>query len=368
MNSAGSGTLSDTVVLVHLKEQLDKASATQLEAEMAINPNLQYYKYWDSLKARYTRDVRALHRQNWRMVKLRKASNKVTLQEWAEFTATYLAKRNLVEDWTDAEDEEFVFSQVPEEKQKKVMEETNRKRRGQNWVRIMIPSGVTAVEFRTELETELGHLLNKVNADRRWLLVECANAQEKQELLELNEATIGGAVIRCNTAEYHMSGEEMLTFVRQLLEEEYELELRRKTCGYAADHEHETHEDDQRTIFAIAKPSAGTQMTRPENREPMGSQASSSTTQNNKKWEPRSASAQTRSSDTPGFRNNTQSPTARVGEPRGKQCWNCYNKYLPFDHDYDKCPKNLERWAKRAATPTPTPKGAAKSPPAPPQH
>ena len=113
MHGASRGTLPDAVVLMTLKKYLDEASAEWLLGKMAIDPDLPYYEFWDELKGKFLRDARATHRQNWLSVKLSTSGSTANLQEWSKFQALYTSKRTLVEDWSDAEDQKHVFSQVP---------------------------------------------------------------------------------------------------------------------------------------------------------------------------------------------------------------------------------------------------------------
>ena len=62
------------------------------------------HEFWDQLQSRFVRDASALHRQNWRMVKLRISGSQIILQDWEKFHALYVSRRALVEDWTDADD------------------------------------------------------------------------------------------------------------------------------------------------------------------------------------------------------------------------------------------------------------------------
>ena len=113
MHGASPGTLPDAVVLMNLKNFLDVASSALLAGKMALDPDLSYYQFWEELKSKFIRDARAVHRQNWRTVRLTTAGSQATLQEWLTFQAIYTSRRGLVEDWSDAEDQQNVFSQVP---------------------------------------------------------------------------------------------------------------------------------------------------------------------------------------------------------------------------------------------------------------
>ena len=126
----GQGVLPDATVLLTLKGYLDAASAADLQGRLNMDEKLSYYEFMELLRARHLRDGRMTHRRKWSMVKLQKNGKSPTLQEWSKFEATYLAKRAMVEDWTDAEDHKLVFQQIPSELQKKVVRETSNRRQG----------------------------------------------------------------------------------------------------------------------------------------------------------------------------------------------------------------------------------------------
>ena len=146
------GVIPDTVALMTLKALLDRASATLLEDKLDRNENLAYYDFWDELKARFTRDGRTTNRQAWEMVRLHKVGFTPTLQEWNEYQAAYVKKRALVEDWSDAEDRKFVFKQVPEKYQKRIINETSTVRAKQYWMRVSVPPEITPQEVLETLE------------------------------------------------------------------------------------------------------------------------------------------------------------------------------------------------------------------------
>ena len=225
LHSGGRGALSDALVLTTLKKYLDKASLALLEAEWCTDPDLGYYAFWEKLKSRFQRDVRTTHRHNWGAVKLVTYGSRPTLQEWTEFQAAYLGKRALVEEWGDEEDRRMVFSQVPEQYHQKIMTETQRRRRGQKWIRVGIPQGISSVKVREELEAEVGEPLTKINMEKRHFIVECPREEIYQKLLALDGSKIEGKPLRLQRAEYNMSGEEILAHVSILLQQEDELRL-----------------------------------------------------------------------------------------------------------------------------------------------
>jgi hypothetical protein len=228
MYGASQGALPDAVVLMNLKNFLDEASAALLQGKMALDPDLSYYAFWDELKSKFLRDARSVHRQNWRAVKV-VSTNPVTLQEWAKFQAIYCAKRALVEDWSDAEDQQHVFSQVPAGLQMKVLAETRKRRNGKLWVRVVLPPGLKMIDVVENLENELGTQLNVISQDKRHFVVACRNQVEMGSLLDLEDCKLDGGVIRVQRVEYSMSGDDILSHVKQLLETDDEFQTLRRS-------------------------------------------------------------------------------------------------------------------------------------------
>ena len=150
MYGASPGFLDDTAVLYTLWGLLDEASATMLEGQMFVDPSLSYYKFWGEVKEKFRKDARTAHRQAWRAVRLQLSGNRVSLLDWNKFQAAYKAKRKLVEDWSEAEDQQNVFSQIPIEYHSKVLNEIGKRRSGKKWVRVVVPENLSAHEVMGE--------------------------------------------------------------------------------------------------------------------------------------------------------------------------------------------------------------------------
>ena len=231
MYGASGGVLPDEAVLLTLKKYLDDASATVLVGKMGLDPNLSYYTFWESLRSKFLRDARTMHRQNWRSVRLQMSTEKLTLQEWERFQAQYVSRRDLVEDWTDAEDQSYVFAAIPSYYQSKVLGETGRRRNGKRWVRVMIPQGKTQQEIIQLLEMELGYPLRVESSEKRHFVVACDTDQDVNALMEWDGSNIHGRVITVSRAQYSMTGDDLFAFVRRLLEEEEELRNLQRAYG-----------------------------------------------------------------------------------------------------------------------------------------
>jgi len=235
-----------------LKNYLDDASAAWLQGKMEMDSDLSYYNFWEELKSKFTRDARAVHRQNWRAVKVTLAGSKVTLQEWSKFQAIYTTKRSMVEDWSDAEDQQHVFSQVPSGLQIKVLNETQKRRHDKKWVRVVVPPGMTVQEIMADVEQELGAPLHLISEDKRHFVLACSTDNEVRKLLELDGGKIGQQVLRVQRAEYSMTGDEMLTYVRRLLETGDELDSLRRSYGCEVPDQPKVH-----VVQAAPSPSGG---------------------------------------------------------------------------------------------------------------
>jgi hypothetical protein len=99
--------------LVILKGKLDKASAAWLGQMMTENPNLDYWTFWNELRARFQKDIQTTHKQNWKSVKLQYAGLFPELQDWNHFQAQYKTKRAQVNGWNREDDRQQVLAQLP---------------------------------------------------------------------------------------------------------------------------------------------------------------------------------------------------------------------------------------------------------------
>ena len=235
MHGAVPGVMSDAVVLMTLRGYLDEASATALESQLHCDPSLSYYKFWGELKDKFLRDARTTHRQNWRAVKLQITGPRLSLYDWARFQAAYVAKRGLVEDWTESEDQQYVFSQLPPEYQARVLRETGKRRATKKWVRVVVPPALTNSEIIDELAGELGRDLQGVILERRNFIIPCIGEAEMKHLLDMDGSLMDGHIVRIQRADYSMPGDDIFAFVKRLLEEDEELHRLRRFYGCGED-------------------------------------------------------------------------------------------------------------------------------------
>ena len=143
----------------------------------------------------------------------------------------YVAKRNLVEDWADAEDQQLVFSQIPSGLQAKCLAETRKRRGDKKWVRVVIPAPLSTLEVLRDLEVEVGFPIRPISQEKRNVVIACTSDVEMQTLLGLDGAKFEGRVVKIQRAEYSMTGDELFAFVRRLLETDEELASLRRSYG-----------------------------------------------------------------------------------------------------------------------------------------
>ena len=309
----GQEVLPDQTVLMTLKGYLDEASAADLQARLNADDNLSYYAYMEGLRSRHMRDVRATHRQNWSMVKLQKVGREPTLQEWSRFQANYMAKRALVEDWSDAEDQKLVFTQVPSCFHQRILTETNRRRRDKAWVRVAVPDRLNCHEVLQELERALGTALPRYSMDRRHFVIQCESPEQQQQLLGYDRGHIDGYPLRIQKAEYSMSGEELLNYVRSLLLQDDELRLLRQSYGCS-------EQDLPKT--PLVEPMGGVFMVAQEERPKSPGQGSA-----------KGANSPAKA----GEQSSRKSPEKKANRDPN-MCWECERQNLAARHDYRKCP------------------------------
>ena len=114
--------------LIAFKDVLDESSKIWLDAELQKNPNLQFYEFFDMLHSRHGKNMQGKHRQNWLKVRLHHNGQKPSLQEWDLFTNNYIQKRNLVDDWSKAEDRQQIQNQLTHQLQNWIVEEEFKRR------------------------------------------------------------------------------------------------------------------------------------------------------------------------------------------------------------------------------------------------
>ena len=221
----------ERLVLTALRSYLDEPSAAILDRKLGANPNLFYEEFWQELRTRFDGDMLPIHRFNWRTVKLKMAGHAPTLQEWDLFCAQYTTRRQLVYDWSDSEDRELVFSQVPRQFLKGIVEETRVRRKTLHWVRVEYPVGLAPQEVQREFELPLHRSLLDCVFHRHSLVVKCASELEKLELLQFHGGTIEGKLLKVRLAHFHMSGDDMLEHVREELLLVDELQRLRLSLG-----------------------------------------------------------------------------------------------------------------------------------------
>ena len=346
MHGASNGILPDSAVLVTLKGYLDEASATFLDGKLMLDPDLSYYQFWDELKSKFLRDARTIHRQNWRAIRLQIAGSRVTLQDWSKFQAAYVAKRNLVEDWSDAEDQQHVFSQVPSQLQSRVLQETGKRRNGKKWIRVVVPPNLHVGVVQDEIANELGHPPQIVSLEKRHFVVECANENEIRTLIGLDGSKLDGHVIKVQRAEYSMSGDEIFAYVRRLLDQEEELRLLRRSYGCLDDPPREVQ------VAPIQQKSEVRQEGEKKSEKNRG-KFSPRFDKSRGNSSPKKVEIDVRPKDPP-----KRAPVSPNGEKKSENerknsdpmiCRTCQKLGKPCDHDFRKCEISREDWNRRKA-------------------
>ena len=257
LHSSVGGTLPDLPVLGTLLVYLDNASSTRLRAKLRSGPGTSYNEFWAQLKDKYQKDVRTIHRQNWQLVKAKRAGARTTSQEWEEYMATYWSLRELVDGWDDAEDRQLVFRQIPPEYQLAVIRETDRRRAGRRWIWVGAPDGVPIHQLRTHLEWELGTTFEDCEMGRRHFIVKCPSEHLYRELMDYEGGKVDGKAFKVQPTEYCMSGDEMLEYIKHLLGQADEVSRTCKSYGCPEAHLRiEGPPQDDRAVFAMTAPTS----------------------------------------------------------------------------------------------------------------
>ena len=229
--------LPDGLVLGHLRMKLDEGNRAILDAELAMQPNLTYYEFYETFLERNRKDAQTMHHSNWRQVKLQMtgpAGRELTKKDWDKFRANYLMKRSRVEGWSEIIDYEQIFGQLPGYFQQAVVKEQCRRRAGKNWVRVSIPKGLEMKNILQQMKEEVQRELFVVRTNGTHFVVECPNPEVARALLGIDGCMLDGETVRIQKAEYTMEGNDIFAFVDHLLMEENELRGLQQTCGTAS--------------------------------------------------------------------------------------------------------------------------------------
>ena len=343
LHGGGKSTLPNQTVLLTMKGYLDEASAADLQARMNQDAGLEYYAFLATLRDRYMRDVVVTHRQNWSRVKLHSAGKHPTLQEWRKFEADYRAKRALVEDWSDHEDYQLVFSQVPAALRKKVMTETYRRRAHKKWARVTAPGGMSLRVLLQQLELALGAPLNDVTMDRRHFVVHCANSEQLAHLISLDKARMDGQQISIVSTEYNMSGDEILAYVGSILLQDDEIRLLEQSYQLAP--EAGTPRSPARSpqaggVFAVVQESPTQTATQ------AGKGGRGSPNRGNRRNQGKGSQQQQ-----PQQQQSPQQKDGNAAAPKPDrkpaECWECQNQGKPSNHYWYTCEVRRKASAER---------------------
>ena len=368
MASASQGDLPDALVLMTIKNFIDDASATLLNGKLAIDPDLSYDDFWSELRSRFLRDARATHRQNWRSTKLIISGDRVTLQDWCRFQASYVSRRALVEDWSEMEDQTFVFAQTPSEFQTKVLIETGKRRNGKHWVRVVFPPDMQASEVQTILGQEIGVPFRVLSNDKRSFVIDCHSEANARILLENDGSKVEGRVIKIQKAEYSMTGDDIFRFVQRLLETEDDLRSLRKAYDIV--------DDAPRGVQLVQTHPAAS----PSHSHPPSQGSSQGGPWGKDHWRddrqrrsPRAPHKPGRDQPSPGKPSATKPGANGAPPPKGAKpgspafkfkpgvCHDCEQTGKDPHHDFKTCPVHLAAWEERKKAKAAKSKAAAPS-------
>ena len=187
--------------------------------------------------------------------------------------------------------------------------------------------------------------------EKRHFVVSCPSEDQVRALLALDGSKIDGQIVPISRAQYSMTGDDLIAFVRQLLEQEEEMNLLRRSYGCG--------ESTPRTIKVVQgeTPSSPVAKKKENNgkartdKKPRGDQKNSDKnkqspsreSQKNKDKNPEKKAGSPATSD--------KSEKGRRGDrnssrEKGK-CWMCQDLGINTDHDYKGCPKYQDVKKKR---------------------
>ena len=225
----------------------------------------------------------------------------------------------------------------------KVLAETRKRRKDKLWVRVVVPPHLSTSETIEEIESDLGFRLNVISQEKRHFVVACKSGVEVQSLMGLDGSKIDRHVLKVQRAEYSMTGDEIFSLVRGLLESEEELHMLRRSCG-------NPDPLPRSEVFAVQCTGASKGPIKQGGRQDPSLKVEA--TPARKDWaepkkvhvarKPSSSSGSPRGRDEKGKSNAPPASSGKDAEkkrsPRDGVCYACERIGEACEHDYHSCP------------------------------
>ena len=139
-------------------------------------------------------------RNLWKQVKL-DTTQPLTGDKWRKFQREFELRKFRVSDWTENEEYDMIFGQLPEFYQIRVGTEESKRRKGKFWVKVSNLKGVTAFEVQEEFAELLGGRLGQVEETPKGFLLECGSERMRRRVIGMDGAEINGCMIKTTRVE-----------------------------------------------------------------------------------------------------------------------------------------------------------------------
>ena len=219
--------IPDYFLLETLNKCLDEISQKLLQRKREENPSLKFSEFWGLLQEEFSSDSSHQQRKAWHQVKL-DVSPPLTLEKWRKFQRDFELRKGRVLDWTEVEEYDLIYSQLPEEHQVKISREENKRRKDQFWVKLTNLVGVGADDIQEEFSEILGGRIGRVEEVPKGFLVECGSERIKRRFLGMDSMEVNGHALRVTRVEKKLRGVEIFDLVGEELKIRDEIKKKRE--------------------------------------------------------------------------------------------------------------------------------------------
>ena len=218
--------IPDYVLLETLNKSLDEISQKLLQKKREENAQLRFQDFWGILQDEFSSDSSHQHRAAWYKVKL-DITPPLTGDKWKKFQRDFELRKGRVLDWTENEEYDLLFNQLPEKYQLRVATEENKRRKDQFWVKVTNLSGLSGLELQKKFSDILEGEIKKVEEVPKGFLVECGTERLKRRFLGMDGFEVNGQNIRVSRVEKKMKGTEIFALVGDDLKVHDEIKRKR---------------------------------------------------------------------------------------------------------------------------------------------
>ena len=208
--------LPDSILLQYFSGCLDSSDQILLEMMQEKNEDLSFQDFWETLRSLYDRDTQGQLRLAWETVQLPKGD--LSLEKWLKFAREWELRRERVEDRTPQEEYKLIMSKIPDQWQKRILEEQEKRSRNRFVVRLSNLPDKPPLQIKHAIEAALGVDILKVQPLNNGAAVHCSTAAVQALVLGLEGHTLQGKIVKCTAMEPNLTADEVIEYVQRKLE------------------------------------------------------------------------------------------------------------------------------------------------------